>query len=366
MKKQFIAFILVLSVSGTMSAQFGVLGTLGVLKGVEAIQESKDKKKRVKELIVNLEMELNVAEANWQQKALTSNQLFMVKAAFTQLVALDSKKAEPYTKRVEALSVGYNQQAQLREQEMIEAQQQREEQVEKEKIAANKKEFSRLLNGVYDGHMDLQATREHIKRLRDLTSDTKNDLIFPDTLYAIRGEAYYEGKMYRDAEIDLKKYLAIKPANLYYKKVLGLAYMAQQKDAEVEKVHEELSTTTENKNDVDLQKLNRYVASRKINMNSTIWKDLSDAANYLQQDFKTGTLTDNLTKAKQSLYNASKLYEMQEQKLPKETKTRYQGTYENLTKVANNAAAIIQSPERRAGAVLMVHLIQIEISRSQN
>ena len=44
MKKQFIVFILVLSVSGTISAQLGVLGTLGVLKGVEAIQESKDKK----------------------------------------------------------------------------------------------------------------------------------------------------------------------------------------------------------------------------------------------------------------------------------------------------------------------------------
>jgi tetratricopeptide (TPR) repeat protein len=366
MKKQFIVFILVLSVSGTISAQLGVLGTLGVLKGVEAIQESKDKKKRVKELIVNLEMQLNVAEASLQQKALTSNDIFMVQSIFSQLVTLDSKKSETYTKRVEALSVGYNQQAELREQEIIEAQQRREAQAEKEKIAANKKEFSRLLNDVYDGHMGLQATMEHIKRLRDLTSDTKNDLLFPDTLYAIRGEAYYEGKMYKDAEIDLKKYLAIKPDNLYYKKVLGQAYMAQQKDAEVEKVHAELSATTENKNDVDLQKLNRYVASRKVNTNSTIWKDLSDAANYLQQDFKTGTLTENLTKAEQCLYNASKLYEMQEQKLPKEAKSQYQRMYENLTKVTNNAAAIIQSPERRSGAVLMAEMIKIQISQSQN
>jgi tetratricopeptide (TPR) repeat protein len=256
MKKLLVAFtaiLLTITIGHPVYAQIvspSQLIFMGAVKGLGELQKLTAKKQKEKQekrqLIEQLDSELEIAHQKSLNKSLTQQDIEQIEADYYKLLLFKSKKIDKnkYTQKIAILSKSLLEIKQAQEQ-AAEKQLALTEKVAQERLVAaenktiedNQNKYSIFSTEIYNKRNSSEKQIHYIKSLQTLATDPKNKLSFPDTMYAIRGEAYYNSNQYKSAIIDLEEYNKLSNnTNTYYNNLLLLAYLKIQEVTKAEDI----------------------------------------------------------------------------------------------------------------------------------
>jgi tetratricopeptide (TPR) repeat protein len=270
MKKLLVAFTAILiavTIGHPVHAQIispSQLIFMGAVKGIGELQKltakKQEEKQERKQLIEQLDSELEIAHQKSLNKSLTQQDIEQIEADYYKLLLFKSKKIDKnkYTQKIAILSKSLLEIEQATEKQLALTEKVAQERLvaaENKTIEDNQNKYSILSTEIYNKHNTSEKQIYYIKSLQTLATDPKNKLSFPDTMYAIRGEAYYNSNQYKSAIIDLEEYNKLSNnTNTYYNNLLLLAYLRIQEVTKAEDICNKIIQQNPNNTEIQYSK----------------------------------------------------------------------------------------------------------------